>query len=155
MGSRGPSQTPAKVLEKRGSWRAKTREGQASPPPVEAPKPPPMLDRTAKAEWRRVAKLLVDLQMVSLLDRAALTVYCQGWSDFVSLTKQVQEEGHVVIGKSGDTKRNPALVSLIDARTSMMAAAVKLGLNPVDRARMLASISKPKAKEEEGDGYID
>ncbi len=57
MGARGPAPTPTKILEARGSWRAKARAGELTFP-VERPECPAWLSTEARAEWDRVVERL-------------------------------------------------------------------------------------------------
>jgi P27 family predicted phage terminase small subunit len=89
MGLRGPAPTPTKILEARGSRRAKTRNGEPMPR-VEAPSCPAWLGKEAKAEWRRASRELRRLGILAKLDRATLAIYAEAWGEFVALTAEVQ-----------------------------------------------------------------
>ena len=75
MRGRKPKPTSLRVIEGNpGKRPLNTRE----PKPVRgAPTCPAHLSPTAKAEWKRLIGQLVELGMISLLDRAALAAYCQ------------------------------------------------------------------------------
>src|ERR1017187_9258670 len=55
--------------------------------------PPRMLDAIAKKEWKRVAPILAKYNILTDLDRNTLILYCQSWSDYVSLTATLRELG--------------------------------------------------------------
>jgi P27 family predicted phage terminase small subunit len=62
------------------------------PAPV-APSCPDHLDAVAKAEWRRIAKPLEQLGLLTVLDRAALAGYCQLYSRWVACEAAIEEHG--------------------------------------------------------------
>lgn len=85
MGLRGAAPTPTKILEARGSWRAKDRPEEPQLP-VGAPEAPDWLSEEARAEWDRQVKHLLRMRVVSEADRALFASYCEAWSEFVRLT---------------------------------------------------------------------
>lgn len=118
MGQRGPSPTPGPILEARGSWRAKGRNGKLVFP-VEAPECPAWLSTEARAEWDRVVQRLKDAGIVAQVDRACLAVYCQAWGEFVMLQWRIDEllkekDGlEAAIGKGLVSMRNKAAERLV------------------------------------------
>jgi len=52
-------------------------------PPALIPKCPKHLDAEARKEWRRIGRMLLAVRVITELDRAVLTVYCQSWSEYV------------------------------------------------------------------------
>ncbi len=80
MGRRGPKPMPRAMLKLVGG-----RDRSAPPvehPPPEAPDMPRGLTYWARAEWRRIVPLVLEAGTLCPLDRAALTVYCEAWSDY-------------------------------------------------------------------------
>ena len=71
---RGPPPTPTASLRLRGSWRGKTRPDEPQPetgiPPV-----PKYLDADQKKLWRRLAKQLDAIGVMTKLDGEALGRY--------------------------------------------------------------------------------
>lgn len=59
------------------------------------PKAPSDLSEEAKAEWERVIEELAELDRLSKVDRAALTVYCRTWSVWNTAAKHVETNGSV------------------------------------------------------------
>ena len=64
----GPAPTPTSILEARGSWRAKGREGEMRPP-VKRPGRPATLSKVAATEWNRVIGTLEHQGVVAEVDR--------------------------------------------------------------------------------------
>ena len=94
MGTRGPLPLPANVHRLRGNPGnrplADLLDG-AVRPEVAVPSCPAMLDVAGRAEWKRITPHLKKLGLISQIDRAALTGYCQAWSDFVWARGRIAE----------------------------------------------------------------
>ncbi|MCC9154895.1 phage terminase small subunit P27 family [Streptomyces parvulus] len=103
-----------------------------------APKPPTWLSREAAAEWRRVAPGLQRLDLLKEEDRAVLTAYCETWSQFVTATRQLHDEGLtrevVTVRKDGGESRrtvaHPAVAIARGAGRELRAFASQFGLTP-------------------------
>lgn len=54
-------------------------------PRVEIPTPPKHLSQTARKEWKRITPILEELGLISGLDVAALTLYCESYARLVDL----------------------------------------------------------------------
>lgn len=54
-------------------------------PRIEIPAPPKHLGKSAVKEWRRITPILEELGLVSGLDVAALSLYCQSYGRLVEL----------------------------------------------------------------------
>lgn len=94
MGQRGPKPTPTKVLKLRGSWLAKTRDGEPQPP-SELPPCPAWLDRASKELFRTLARQLVEAGILTRLDRQALTRYCVLSIRWRKMEQFIQTHGEV------------------------------------------------------------
>lgn len=95
------------------------------------PSPPAYLSKDAKAEWRKVAPVLVERGVLTVADMAALANYCIAVGMMVRLDRKLRIDGDVL--PSG--KRNPASTALMQAMQQMLRAAGELGLTPAARSR--------------------
>ena len=113
MGSRGPQKLPANVHVLRGnpsklSINELLREFN---PETEIPGVPKHLWPEAKKEWKRVANELVRYGLISKLDRAALSLYCQAWAKLVwaesmlARAMATAEEGRIAAEAKGEVWR--------------------------------------------------
>lgn len=94
--------------------------------------PPSYLSKDAKAEWRRVAPILItERRVLTVADLGALENYCIAFGTMRELHRLLQVEGHVL--PSG--KRHPASTALIQAQQMQLRAAAELGLTPSARSR--------------------
>jgi len=73
--ARGTKPTPTRILENRGSWRAKKRKGEPRPAGA-MPDCPEWLGQEEKKVWDSVATQLNGLGVITRLDGAALARYC-------------------------------------------------------------------------------
>lgn len=95
------------------------------------PNPPAWLSKDAKAEWRRVAPILVtERRTLTTADLATLENYAIAVGVMREASRQLTREGLVVAGK-----RHPAYGILHSAQTDARLCAAELGLTPVSRSR--------------------
>ena len=146
MAGRPPKPTHLKLLQGNpGNRPLPVKEPQ---PARASPDPPPDLVGEALAEWNRVVPELARLGLVSVLDRAALVVYCQAWEAYNIARQAFAEYGPLVPGRrEGELIKNPAAQVMRDQADLMSRFGSKFGLTPSDRARL----SVP----EESDGADD
>ncbi len=152
MGLRGPAPEPTEILKKKGCWKAARREKDGEPTlPIKVPTLPAWLSKEAKAEWRRQARHLKAMRVVTEADRAALACWCEVWAEFVALACAIQEKVKPVseggLGALGYTCAiAEGLVSAKAAATKhLLALAAQFGFTPSARTRLRAQ------PEEKGD----
>lgn len=104
--------------------------------PIEAvPTPANWLPKAAKAEWRRVASILItERKTLTLADLATFASYCAAVGMAADAARQVAKEGMTFMGASGP-KKHPAVAIQLDAMTQARLLAGELGLTPVSRSR--------------------
>lgn len=98
-------------------------------------------DRIAASEYRRLRPLLEELP-ISNLDLNLLIVYCQLYSIYRQLQKEIEEEGLVIetryaTGELKERKINAALNSLLKISSEMRAIAGLLGLSIDSRMKLI------------------
>ena len=133
---------PDNVKRLRGETRPSRMSNQ--PRPVSGiPNPPSWLDAEAKREWARVAPELHRLGLLSVLDRAILSVYTSAWSTFVAARKRLEETDLVVEGRNrgGGEVKSPAWTVYAQASTLVLTLGRELGLSPAARSRI--SVREP------------
>jgi P27 family predicted phage terminase small subunit len=126
--------TPTRTLEKRGSWRAKTRTGEPQPVGM-MPACPDWLNEDAHAEWLRVVPQLEDMGIIGATDFTVLVGYCESWSQYKMAAEMLERTGPLHKPRNdGEVRRNPVVFILKDAREAMLKFARELGLSPSSRA---------------------
>lgn len=102
---------------------------------AELPKAPAWLAKEAKAEWRRVAPILIEeRRTLTLADLATFGAYCSAAGEVIEAARIIAVEGMIYQGASGP-KRHPAVAIRSDAMNRMRLLANELGLTPVSRSR--------------------
>lgn len=130
MGARGPAPTPTKVLEARGSWRAKTREDEPTFPGG-LPPCPAWMPVAGKDEWDRVVEQLGQVPgMIQQVDWSVLCLYCEAWADYVGLLKASKGKSRIKLISSGLANQKRKLVQDISR------LAQQFGFTPASRSRV-------------------
>lgn len=142
MGKRGTKPTPTKILEQRGSWRAKTREGEVEHI-AGAPDCPAWLDDEARAEWMRQVAGIAD-GVLSHVDRGFLAAYCAAWSEFVTCQQYIEEHGHISVTDKGNEIQHPMVGIRNKAAERMNRFGSQFGFSPSSRVGIHAA---PKTEE--------
>ena len=148
MGKRGPKRTPLKILKMRGSSLVYSRKNELQAP-ASVPIPPVWLSREAKAEWDRVTSALGKLGVLTQLDRAVLTIYCEMWEEYriasaYIVTPTGKRTQLVLKTAGGSLMQNPAVAIRHKAFQLLLRAAAELGMSPSARTSMV------KPQEESG-----
>ena len=118
------------------------------------PQAPNHLIPEARLEWRRLAKLLHAIGVLTTLDRAAFAVYCQAYGRWVraerALERMAEKEPStqalLMKTKSGNLIQNPLVGTANKAMDVLLKAATELGMTPSVRSR-IETPSSGKAKQ--------
>lgn len=153
MGQRGPQPKPniLKLISGNPGKRPIDLAGEPQPE-VAIPDAPKHLCKEGVKEWKRVTAELVQLGLITRLDRAALSLYCQAWGHMVmlelSLAADIQKE--IARGKDiGDAltfttdkgyEGQRVKVQMINnLREQVNRYLASFGLSPSSRGRVRAS----------------
>jgi P27 family predicted phage terminase small subunit len=100
--------------------------------PLDAiPSPPSYLPKDGKAEWRKVARILiVERKTLTEADLATLESYCIAVATMREARRVLNAAGLLLGGK-----RHPAFGVMNAAQTTQRLCAAELGLTPVSRSR--------------------
>ncbi|MCY8276479.1 phage terminase small subunit P27 family [Bacillus inaquosorum] len=108
-------------------------------------KPPTWLDKVGKKEFKRVAAILTEVEIITEADISMLAAYCNAYSQYVSISKIIEEDGIMVHteGKDEDGKpiklvgeEHPLLKRQKNYFDQMKSAANDFGLTPSARAKL-------------------
>lgn len=112
----------------------------ASEPKPELARPscPAWLAREAKREWRRIAKELETLGLLTRVDRAALAAYCQCYARWREAEELVAREGLTETTDKGNVIQHPAVGIANKAMAEMRAFLTEFGMTPAARTRINA-----------------
>ena len=155
MGRRGPAPTPTSILNARGSWRGKARDRKKEPKPaVELPTCPDWLDARAVTEWERITPLLAELKVISQIDRAALACYCVSWSDLITASIAIEENGPMFQNDEGYWIQSPAVSQKKAALAAVLRFSQEFGLTPASRARVTTAKADDDAEDDVDDRML-
>ncbi len=98
------------------------------------PKAPSWLSNEAKAEWKRVAPILIDRKTLTDADLGTLESYVTAIGTVRAGQKLINAEGLVIQSPQG-AKKHPAVGIVNAAQTTARLTANELGLTPVSRSR--------------------
>lgn len=155
MGARGPRPTPDNVRAFTGTSRRPLRAADLSDgvhPEVGLPPMPKHLSREARSEWKRVTPLLLELNLLTKIDRAALERYCRIYGRWQQVERALTAAQDKAISEGRDpsdalwaaTPTGFARESILARLARELAHRVEqaeacFGMNPSSRARVVAS----------------
>jgi P27 family predicted phage terminase small subunit len=122
------------------------RSGEPKPP-ANIPKCPKHLDKEARQEWKRMAKELEPLGLLTNIDKAVFANYCEAYSTWAQASMKIREQGMVFKTSMGLPLVNPYFRIADKAKIHMMKALVEIGMSPSSRARVKVSEMKPKEED--------
>ena len=154
MGKRGPAKTPTKILNNRGSWRAKTRKGEPEPTPG-LPEPPSILCEKAKEKWDEIVPLLDEMGILYRIDGDAVARYCEAWAEWCEAQEWIHEKGlyYPLKDDHGNIKcfQQWPQVGIANHSAEMMnKIGAQFGMTPSSRAGL--SVDSGSRKNETGKG---
>lgn len=135
-GGRKPIPTALKLL---AGNPGKRQLNEREPRPVrQAPKCPKHLTGEARAEWRRAAKQLLDVGVLTTIDRTALAMYCQAWARWLEAEEALRQYGVMVKSPSGFPMQSPYLAVANKAMEQMQRLLTEFGMTPASRTKVEA-----------------
>jgi P27 family predicted phage terminase small subunit len=117
-------------------------------PPEGLPSCPQHLNAAAREEWDRLANVLHEMGVVTLVDRAALAAYCQCYGRWVEAEEKLRATPILLKTATGYVQQSPWL-SIANKQLELMGRYMaELGLTPASRSRVaaFAEAAKPQAQ---------
>ena len=137
MPPRGRPPKPAhlKLLEGNPGKR-KLPDNEPKPEPRKRmPTPPRTLDKKGKKEWRRMAKVLMGLGLLTELDLTALHMYCDAYERWRKYSAEL-EKGFLIKTPSEFLRPSPYVAMARDALAQVKTMAEHFGMTPATRDRV-------------------
>ena len=145
---RRPKPTALKLLAGNPGKRALNKK---EPKPRRSlPQCPTQLSAAAKTEWKRIAKELSQLGLLSTIDRAALSAYCASWGRWIEAEEKLRQHGTIVKSPNGFPVQSPYLAVANAAMKQMVRILVEFGMSPSSRSGVEAL---PPEKEGRKGGF--
>lgn len=133
-----PKPTQLKIIE--GNPGKRPLNKHEPEPPKEIPSCPQWLDQDAKKEWRRVAKDLYDMGLLTRVDRTALAGYCEAYSRWKRAAEALKDGfSYEYVNHQFQTKKDtkPEVQIVRDALNQVRQFCAEFGLTPSSRGRMI------------------
>jgi len=135
MRGRPPKPTALKQLEgnpgKRALPEEPTAQALSRPPRV-----PSGLDGDAARFWRKAARALVDMGLLTAADVPAFEIMAKHWALASKAWRQIEQEGMIAEDERGLPRKHPLLQVWRDNSKAFREYAARFGLTPADRARV-------------------
>lgn len=137
MAQRGrkPKPTALKMLEGNPGGRPLN---EAEPKPQKkAPRCPTWLEDEAKREWKRMAKVLERLGLLTEMDMAAFAGYCQAYARWKEAEEFLTQHGSMVRTPNGYLQQVPQVSIAQTNMKIMLKFCEQFGLTPSARSRIV------------------
>ncbi|MBC9873686.1 phage terminase small subunit P27 family [Macrococcoides goetzii] len=122
-------------------------------------KPPTWLDKGAKKEFRYIVNEMSELDVLNNLDVHALAMYCDAYSNYVEITKLINENGlartiNLTEENSGEAVKaiymdKEAILRKKQFYDQVRQLGIQFGFTPSARAKMALSQAKAELAEED------
>ena len=133
---RGRKPKPSRLKLIQGNPGKRPLNPREPRPEVRIPTCPAHLNPSGKAEWKRLAGEMHRLGILTDLDRAALSAYCQAYGRWVEAEKKLKETPLLIKLPSGYIQPSPWLAIANKQLELMHKYLGDLGLSPVSRTRV-------------------
>jgi P27 family predicted phage terminase small subunit len=138
MAQRGRKPKPTAVKELEGNPGKRPLNELEPKPQKKAPKCPTWLDVEAKKEWRRIAKQLEELGILTEVDMAAFAGYCEAYARWKQAEEFISKHGTIVKTPSGYWQQVPQVSIAQTYLKIMVKFCEQFGLTPSSRSRIVA-----------------
>ena len=143
---RKPKPTAIKILE---GNPGKRKLNENEPKPLKkAPPCPKWLEPEAKKEWRRLAKALEAMGVLTEADMAAFAGYCQSYARWKEAEERITDRGLVIRTPSGYPQQVPYISIAQQYLKLMQQFAEQFGLTSAARSRIIAGNGEGKAVDD-------
>lgn len=145
----GRPRIPTKLHILHGNPGKRPLNDREPEPPAAIPDLPSILTGEALLEWHRITKELIELKILTRVDRAALAAYCAAWGRWVEAEEHLKLEPMVFKAPSGYPVLSPWWSVANKAMDQMKAFLTEFGLSPASRTRIKGS-ARPDDDKAEG-----
>lgn len=154
MATRGRKPKPTAMKELEGNPGKHPLNTSEPKPNKKAPACPKWLEPEAKKEWRRLAKQMEAIGILTEVDMAAFAGYCQAYARWKEAEEFITQHGIIVKTPSGYWQQVPQ-VSIAQTYLKIMNKfAEQFGLTPSSRSRIIASDGGPADAADEMENLL-
>ena len=148
MATRGRKPTPTAIKELEGNPGHRPLNSNEPKPVKKAPACPKWLEPEAKKEWRRLAKQMESIGILTDVDMAAFASYCQAYARWKEAEEFLTQHGTIVKTPSGYWQQVPQVSIAQTYNKIMTKLATEFGLTPSSRSRIVAGDGEKSAEDE-------
>ena len=148
MATRGRKPTPTAIKELEGNPGKRELNRKEPKPAKKAPACPKWLAAEAKKEWRRLAKTMEAMGVLTEVDMAAFAGYCQAYARWKEAEERITDRGLVIRTPSGYPQQVPYISIAQQYLRLMNQFAEQFGLTPAARRRIIAAGESADAADE-------
>ena len=148
LAQRGRNPKPTAVKQLEGNPGKRQLNANEPKPAARAPSCPKWLEDDAKKEWRRLAKQMEQLGILTEVDMAAFAGYCQAYARWKEAEEFLTKHGTIFKTPSGYIQQVPQ-VSIAQTYLKIMKDfCSEFGLTPSARSRIHAAVDKKDTDDE-------
>ena len=139
MAQSGRKPKPTAIKELEGNPGKRSLNKNEPRPKKKAPRCPTWLEPEAKKEWKRLAKQMELLGILTEMDMTAFAGYCQSYARWKEAEEFISKHGTIVKTPSGYWQQVPQ-VSIAQTNLKLMLRfSEEFGLTPSSRSRIAVS----------------
>lgn len=154
MAGRGRPPKPTAIKELEGNPGKRPLNKNEPKPEKKAPKCPSWLEPDAKKEWRRLAKELEVMGLLTQVDMAAFAGYCQAYARWKEAEEFISKHGSILKTSSGYIQQIPQVSIAQQNLKQMRNFCSELGLSPSARSRLNINNSGAVIEGDEMEGLL-
>ena len=145
MGARGPAPKPTALKALAGNPGKRALNTREPKPRTQKPKMPAHLNEAARVEWKRLARELATMRILTSADADALAMYCETYVRWVEASKALADGGMVTVTENGYPILSPYISIVNQCLRTMKTLLTEFGMTPASRSR----IQVPEGKAED------
>lgn len=149
MAQRGRKPKPTAIKELEGNPGKRPLNQHEPKPKGKAPPCPAWLLPEAKKEWRRMAKQLEGLGLLTEVDMTAFSGYCQAYARWREAEEYITKNGATVKTASGYLQQVPQVAIATNYLKLLNRFCAEFGLTPSARSRIVADTGSNGAGEDD------
>lgn len=132
----GPAPKPTALKIIKGNPGKRPLPINEPKPRVCAPRPPLDLSKEEKKHFRKIAKQLAELKVMTALDADALSMYCVAHARWKRANDELLLDGYVVTNSMGQDTRSPWIIISEKAFDQMKGILTEFGMTPSSRSKV-------------------
>ena len=137
--TRGRKPKPTALKRAQGNPGKRALNHAEPQPPDGMPSCPVHLSDVAREEWDRVAQVLHDMGVFTVVDRAGLAAYCQAYGRWVEAEEKLAQGPALIKSPSGHVQQSPWM-GIANKQLELMGRYMaEFGMTPASRTRVAAA----------------